>query len=503
MKVRQHIKNSIIETVCLLYILLFVYAAVSKLLDFENFQVQLGQSPLLSAFASWVSWAVPMIEILIALTLLIPRYRVVGLFAAFSLMVMFTSYIIIILNFSSFVPCSCGGILEKLGWTEHLVFNSAFVLLALIGILMLTSTKSTNNRRKHNSIFITVPVLLLTSIAVVVLLFVLSEDIIHHRNNFIRRFPHYPATEIRQQDLKYNSYYFAGTNPGKIYLGNYTTPFQITVADTLLKTINKHNIQLDRVDFSFHSAEIRVLDSSFYLFDGTVPCIYRGKTANWKAKLQAPIAIRYTLAEPVDTNTVVFRAFAPKTGENILGLFKLATENTTDFKPKLLEKQIDGIFDTDGMLKYDKVKRSVVYLYKYRNQFVTTDQNLSVVSQGKTIDTFSKAKIQVKYLPASKERKMSTPPFVVNKAIAVDNNLLYVASALPGKYEAIELWDTATIIDVYDLSNNSYLFSFPIYNVKKEKMKSFIVQGNLLFAIVGTHLVLYKLNTLFTSHLKK
>ena len=51
MKLSAPIKNGIIEIICLLYILLFVYAAVSKLLDFENFQVQLGQSPLLSAFA--------------------------------------------------------------------------------------------------------------------------------------------------------------------------------------------------------------------------------------------------------------------------------------------------------------------------------------------------------------------------------------------------------------------------------------------------------------------
>ena len=504
MKLTVRMQKVILELICLLYILLFVYAAVSKLLDFENFQVQLGQSPLLSAFAGWLSWGVPLVELLIALLLLIQRLRFIGLLAAFSLMVMFTTYIIIILNFSSFVPCSCGGILEKMGWTEHLMFNIVFVVLAAVGILFLAGGFSEERRNlKPAALAKIFSLLLFFSIGIIVLLFMLSEEIIHNRNNFVRRFPHFPATEIRQHDLKYNSYYFAGTNPGKIYLGNYTTPFQITVADTLFKTINKHNIQLDRVDFSFHNAEVRVLDSSFYLFDGTVPCIYRGKTANWKAKLQAPIAIRYTLAEPVDTNTVVFRAFGHKTGENILGLFKLATENTTDFKPKLLEKQIDGIFDTDGMLKYDKVKRSVVYIYKYRNQFITTDQSLSVVSRGKTIDTFSKAKIQVKYLPASKERKMSTPPFVVNKSIAVHNNLLYVASALPGKYEAIELWDTATIIDVYDLSNNSYLFSFPIYNVKKEKMKSFIVQGNLLFAIVGTHLVLYKLNTLIKSNPKK
>lgn len=498
MRLNIRIQNVLLEFICLLYILLFVYAAVSKLLDFETFKVQLGQSPLLSAYADWIVYSIPAIEIIISVALLTSRFKYIGLLAAFGLMVMFSIYIIIILNYSSFIPCSCGGILSEMNWTEHLTFNISFVVIAIIAIVFYKKIKSSNVKY-------IVPILIVGAIStiIVITLFLLSEEEIHRNNSFIRRFPHYPATEIRQLDLKYNSYYFAGTNPGKIYLGNYTTPFQITVADTLLKAIKKHNIQLDQVDFSFRSAEIRVLDSSFYLFDGTVPCIYRGKTAHWKAKLQAPIAIRYTLAEPVDTNTVVFRAFAPKTGENILGLFKLATENTTDFKPKLLEKQIDGIFDTDGMLKYDKVKRSVVYLYKYRNQFIAADQNLSAVARGKTIDTFSKAKIQVKYLPGSKERKMSAPPFVVNKAIAVHNNLLYVASALPGKYEAIELWDTATIIDVYDLSNSSYLFSFPIYNVKKEKMKSFIVQDNQLFAIVGTHLVLYKLNNLFKSNLKK
>ncbi|UFH36530.1 DoxX family protein [Flavobacterium acetivorans] len=498
MKLAATTKRIIVEIICLLYILLFVYAAVSKLLDFENFQVQLGQSPLLSAFAGWVSWGVVIVELVIALLLVFPRFRLVGLFAAFSLMVMFTTYIFIILNYSSFVPCSCGGILEKMGWTEHLIFNIVFVILAAAGILILRGGVSKERRISKPAALASIFSLsLFCSIGIVALLFMWSEDIIHHRNNFIRRFPHYPTTQIRQMDLKYNSYYFAGTNPGTIYLGNYTTPFQLTVVDTLLKTIKENNIQLDQVNFNFHSAEMRVLDSTFYLFDGTVPCIYKGKIADWEAKLQASIETRYTLAEPVDTNTVVFRAFAPKTGENTLGLFKLAKVNTIYFNPKLLEKQIDGVFDTDGMLKFDKLKHKVVYGYKYRNQYITMDQKLSMVARGKTIDTFSKAKIQVKYLPQSKERKMVAPPFVVNKAIAVHSNLLYVASALPGKYEPIALWETATIIDVYNLQNNSYLFSFPIYNIKKEKMKSFVVEDKQLFAIVGTHLVIYKLNSLF------
>ena len=138
MRTHRHI---VVEIICLLYVLLFVYAAVNKILDFENFRVQLAQSPLLSNFAGWVAWAVPSAEILIALTLLIPSFRLSGMYAAFSLMVMFTAYIYIILNYSSFVPCSCGGILEKMGWVEHLWFNAGFTLLAVLAIVVMCYQK--------------------------------------------------------------------------------------------------------------------------------------------------------------------------------------------------------------------------------------------------------------------------------------------------------------------------------------------------------------------------
>lgn len=138
MKFTTQTRNNIVSIICYIYVVLFTYAATSKLLDFENFRVQLGQSPLLSAFAVWSSIAVPVSEIIIAILLLLPKFRFFGLFAAYSLMVMFTAYIYIILNYSAFVPCSCGGILEKMTWNQHLIFNILFVLLAVFAILLET-----------------------------------------------------------------------------------------------------------------------------------------------------------------------------------------------------------------------------------------------------------------------------------------------------------------------------------------------------------------------------
>lgn len=144
MKISISFKNNFVYLICLLFVSLFIYAAVSKILDYENFRVQLAQSPLLSAFARYVAWGVPAFEILISILLLSEKWRTVGLFSAFGLMVMFTAYIYIILNFSSFVPCSCGGVLEKMTWNQHLVFNLAFIILGGTAALVQSSNLQYN-----------------------------------------------------------------------------------------------------------------------------------------------------------------------------------------------------------------------------------------------------------------------------------------------------------------------------------------------------------------------
>lgn len=119
-----------------LLVLLFVYAAGSKLMDYTKFRVDLGKSPLLTAFAGVVAIAIPVIEIGIALLLSFSRWRLTGLYASFTLMALFTAYIFYILRFSPYVPCSCGGVLQKMTWTTHLYFNLFFVVLAALGVLL-------------------------------------------------------------------------------------------------------------------------------------------------------------------------------------------------------------------------------------------------------------------------------------------------------------------------------------------------------------------------------
>lgn len=141
MKQLNREKSIIVEVTCFLFIALFVYAATSKLIDYQKFRIQLGQSPLLTAFAGLIAWAIPISEIGISIMLAWPKLRLTGLYLAFGLMVIFTGYIIAITKFSDYVPCSCGGVLQNMSWNEHLFFNIGFVLLALTGILLHSDPK--------------------------------------------------------------------------------------------------------------------------------------------------------------------------------------------------------------------------------------------------------------------------------------------------------------------------------------------------------------------------
>lgn len=128
-----------VQIISMLFIILFTYAAMSKLLDMENFKLEIDKSPLLSNYTNLITLGIPLIEIFISILLLIPKMRMIALHISLVLMTSFTAYIFIVLNYTNYIPCSCGGILEQLGWTEHLIFNSAFIGMAILAILLNTS----------------------------------------------------------------------------------------------------------------------------------------------------------------------------------------------------------------------------------------------------------------------------------------------------------------------------------------------------------------------------
>lgn len=490
-----------LEIISFLFILLFLYVSFSKLLDFQRFTVQIGQSPMLTGFGSIIPWLVIVGEIGISILLMIPRLRLVGFYAAFSLMVMFTAYIIAILNYSTYIPCSCGGILEKLGWTEHLIFNVFFIALALIAILLTQSTNEGNHER--DGIFTTKWMPLPKTLSMIILCFFLStasvsglmflsHDLVHYNNSFVRQFPPHAIDNLDTCDIEFNSYYFAGGTGRTLYLGNYTAPLHALTLNARLDTIQTVNISLkDDSGLAYKFMYLRVDSPQFYLFDGSEPANLRGKVDNWVATPYLPNLAYYADAEPINASTLVIRT------TNVNKEYTLGIERHDNPEVRLvegiLEKQIDGRFCVDGMLLHNREMNLVLYLYYYRNQFLVMDEDLTLINRFNTIDTTSKAKIEVTQLSSSNAKTFSAPPLLTNKKSSTWKNFLFVNSGLMARNEDRNIFDKTSVIDVYDIRNGSYRFSFYIRDFKGHRLKDFAVYGNRLFCIHDRYIISYSL----------
>jgi uncharacterized membrane protein YphA (DoxX/SURF4 family) len=129
-------RSTIVEIIALLFVVLFLYTGISKLMEYDVAREQIALTPLLAPIAKEIVIILPIIEILVSVLLFLPRTRRMGLYASLILMIAFTGYVGYILSYNAELPCTCGGILQEMSWTQHLVFNGAAIVLALTGILL-------------------------------------------------------------------------------------------------------------------------------------------------------------------------------------------------------------------------------------------------------------------------------------------------------------------------------------------------------------------------------
>lgn len=118
------------QLIAFLFLFLFSYTAISKLLTLGQFRDVLAVSPAIGPAAVWLAPSIPVIELLICGLLFFPATRRRGLLASVLLMATFTFYVGWMMMFTPHLPCSCGGIIALLGWKWHLVLNVVLTVLA-------------------------------------------------------------------------------------------------------------------------------------------------------------------------------------------------------------------------------------------------------------------------------------------------------------------------------------------------------------------------------------
>lgn len=341
-------------------------------------------------------------------------------------------------------------------------------------------------------------------VACIASLFVISDSLVHRQGGIFRIFPPHFAVELNEIDIVYNSYYFAGATNEYIYLGNVTAPLQLLAITTSLEDTLHIRLDVENLNtLTYYNVSVKIDSPYFYFADGAIPYIYKGIIGEWKARSLIEDSVYFLDYAPIRSSSFAIRSLTQDVRENTLGKI---TSNpfSAHFNTALLEKQLDGVFCTDGMLHFEKDENRVVYVYYYRNQYIVSDSSLNLDYRGTTIDTTSRVQIKTSALSLSDHgsQQLASPPHTVNKHSTLSHNLLFIHSNVMAGNENKSEFNQASVIDVYNLDEDRYQFSFYIYDRGKEKLKNFMVLNDRLFAIFDHYVRCYKLDTGIVSNRK-
>ncbi|GAA4436390.1 hypothetical protein GCM10023091_14230 [Ravibacter arvi] len=342
--------------------------------------------------------------------------------------------------------------------------------------------------------------LTLAGIGVVAALTLNSKFRIYSGKGFTRIFLPHAVSAYSFFDLPQAKSYISGVDSTSVYISSISDPFSVLSITSKDHSLKKNTIQLSEKQRSdvknLDRARVAVFPPYFYVFNGTAPYIFEGEVSTWKA-IRLPAPPYYSEIIPFSPSTFVFRGVQKKDRHSVLGKWQSGMGEPV-LAPTLLEAQVDGIFCVDGKLIFNKSSNTLVYLYHHRNQYFLIDTTLRLLKRFHTIDTTSIAQIRVTKGEAGNTRYLSSPPAPVNQLGKVWQNFLLVNSAVIAENENRNQFKHAAVIDVYDLTEGNYLFSFYLKGPTESKMTDFaITDSGHLAGLFGQRLTFFSLGSVW------
>ena len=136
----DHIKRSkvIILTLTIVLLSLWLPVVIDKISGFRVYSAGILAQPFPRWFSRPLVYLLPVLELLTAVMLLFECSRFTGFILSFILMLLFTGYIgIALLGTWEQLPCGCGSVISRMGWTTHFWFNLSFLILSAYGVYLL------------------------------------------------------------------------------------------------------------------------------------------------------------------------------------------------------------------------------------------------------------------------------------------------------------------------------------------------------------------------------
>ena len=319
----------------------------------------------------------------------------------------------------------------------------------------------------------------------VLILYAFADKPNERKNGFSRRMPAANAVLLHTLELKYPAYYIAGATDQQLYLANYSASLHLLTVDRQLKDTRERTFQLAPGErYAWKLARIMVDSPSVYMAEGNTPTLYRGDLSSLRLHRFLPQSCFFNILQNISTTSFISRSIhidSLGNKQNILAKIKTDSPYVT-LNTSSITRQVDGIFCTDGTLDYDKQTGRLVYVYHYRNEFVTLDSNLQQQYIGHTLDTNTSAKIQVAHMSTGTS-KFSAPPTYVNSRVRTAGNRIYILSTLIADNEDKQVRRDQEIIDVYAQDNGKYIYTLYVPLPTEDRITDFLVLGDQLFTL--------------------
>ena len=334
--------------------------------------------------------------------------------------------------------------------------------------------------------------LVIIGILSVTILYFLSEKKSQYNNAFIRKYiPHFAEKKSVYQ-LNSNGYYIAGFDSCYIYLSHPNAPLYLKTYDYHTGSVSKIQLKIEHENLPYRRLKIHVDSPNFYIGDGSLAIIQKGE-------------IHQSIGKTITKDLAYFNHFTIGKNENfgiqasnktnhynLLGLLqKKANKYNLHLNHTSLTNQINGTFDTDGQLIWNKQNNEYLYMYYYRNNIIILDSIMTEKYQFTSIDTISKAQLDISYYPKQNQYKLGPNSIRVNQFSDTYNQYLYIHSNRIGKFE--KQTASTSIIDVYDYKSKNYHHSFYLEHLPNHKLKNFKIYKNSIAVILNNDLYLYKM----------
>jgi len=130
-------RKIIIEVICLILMLHFFYEGVYKIAYWQNYAYWMKHAPLLKPVWQIFTYAIPVGEILLALSFLKPSFRVNALYISIAVLMVFVFWIMCGNLFTHRLFWPYHALYEKSTWMQKMLISIGLCWLAFAAVVLL------------------------------------------------------------------------------------------------------------------------------------------------------------------------------------------------------------------------------------------------------------------------------------------------------------------------------------------------------------------------------